>query len=329
VSEQEAQQDAQQEQGDDGAREAQEQAQEAQEQAQEAQYEEGSDAQQQAADDPESAAGSGGNGASVTNGTGFGQDAGQDAGIPSGRRMPISCVFLNGRLYCTTAHATPWGVVALSGSVEAKGRPNGPADFGSDPAAERVATKMGEAMLSRAEQQKITMAAESLAERARCGDQNAMAMIAEVRKNAGRNERARVALAALKAYVTKHPVPLHQLDQMGGELDGPARDPSRFPLSRERTTERAAVALANAAPMSRDHVKHMVSTFCGGDETRARLLLAGVSRPDKPLGPHAPGSAQSLYDLGRSIGRARRLQQARDPETSLAVLGPSVAWELE
>lgn len=272
----------------------------------------------------------------VTDGTGFGSDRLDSTAMVT---LPISCVVLGGRMYCTTMHATPWGVVGLSGSVRAPGRRNGAVGmdhFGADPQAETVATNAGARMLSNAETQKIRLATEGLVERARCGDQNAMAMIAEVRDKATkqpRNKRAQMAFKALKDYVQKHPVAEHALtDQMGADSLGASAvlaPVQSFPLSRERTMQRTAVTLANSAPMSKAHVLHMASTFCGGDPKAAQVILMGVGVPGKPMPAGAAPGVQNLHDLGRSIGMARRIQQAREPKASVASLGRVVSWELD
>lgn len=214
---------------------------------------------------------------------------------------------VRGNHLCTTAICkTPVGIFPL---VDVR-----PIEIG----AEETLSEAQKDLSMKAVEKQLQLAAESLVIRARQGDQNAMGMIATIRKQAERgNPRARQSLAMLQRYVAAHPVK----DTFGTE-EQPKK--SNVLLS-------SSVALANGAPLSADTVSKMASTL--GDEKSGKLFFYAVVNYNKDqlleaLGRKFGDWAQHVIELGKSVGFANAIQVVRKPGTPITPFSAVAGWEL-
>lgn len=133
--------------------------------------------------------------------------------------MHASAYVQDGRLYVMGVKSTPIGTVPFSyqGAVDGS-VPDGPIDLFSKEHPETVLKAVEEAkrpIMSAVAGEAMKMGAESLVERSRSGDQNAMAILTLVAENAEKgNKRAKHALKLVKDYIGKHPME-------GGTGNGP------------------------------------------------------------------------------------------------------------
>src|SRR5882672_4652293 len=97
------------------------------------------------------------------------------------------------------------GLIPFTHTIEVgKDIPDGPVDFGAEDLDEKLSKAIDDArqpMLATIEKQKMQMTAEQLVERARVGDQNAVAMISAIRAGATKGvKRAKIAFKMLADY---------------------------------------------------------------------------------------------------------------------------------
>ncbi len=170
--------------------------------------------------------------------------------------------------------------------------------------------------------------AASVVERARCGDQVAIAIITKVRKRAeAGDELAKASLEAIKAYCTKNQVrgpstgmlELHQACVFG-------KDPEKAgeALSKVAATdpETAAVTISNTCDAKK--LAKALYTLMGNNKAfgAAYLGKAGLEVMSK-----LNHEAQHAFMMGYVVGMATRIQLVRRPGVPLAVLSKSIAWE--
>lgn len=153
-------------------------------------------------------------------------------------------------------------------------------------------------------------------QRARAGDQNAMALISMVRANAqAGNPRAIASLQAFRDYMDKYPVE----SSMGNELN----------QSNNRAKKvRTAVVFANGRHLDAEVLREFGSSF-GAD---AECFFQGARDWNKDLRPDLARRADpyklQVYEVGQVLGRARAIQQMRRPEVPISAYDPMVGWEL-
>lgn len=152
--------------------------------------------------------------------------------------------------------------------------------------------------------------------RARSGDQNAMGMIAEVRKSAmAGNPKAQYAYKCLEDYIRRNPANISRNKnvQVGDE------------------SIRNQVALANGPLLTNDYVAQFCNTFGSEDEKKA--FKHGVKRYKhmrhlKQLKNTLPKPQQRALQIGVDFGVARSIQAVRIPGNSIRDFSPVVAFEL-
>lgn len=158
---------------------------------------------------------------------------------------------------------------------------------------------------------------EDVVQRARAGDQNAMALIAMVRANAqAGNPRAIASLRAFSDYMDKHPVE----SSMAGELSNVR--------SKRAKQAQAAVVFANGRHLDIEVLREFGSSF--GED--ADCFFQGARDWNKDLRPDIARSADpyrlQVYEVGQVLGRARAIQQMRRPDVPISAYDPMVGWEL-
>ena len=186
-----------------------------------------------------------------------------------------------------------------------------------------------------------------LVDRGRCGDQNALALIEEVRKNAhGGIRKAQESLRVILAYMSENPVKPTTLGTETSMALGALRDPGLDPQNILRilcflphsgdtgALEAACVILAGGPPMSVDRVKALDEQvipplkppFHFGLEAAGDDNLFGG---DGSHGAPPPDPVQVGYiSAGHCIGLARRIQQVRGG-APFEMISPELGWELD
>ncbi len=234
--------------------------------------------------------------------------------------MPVSITLHEGALCVLGACETQWGTIPLACrfGVDAS-EANRAIDLNA-PQTPAVLAALGNAertLGAMATREAADLAVEDLITRARVGDQNAMAMIAEVRRVAmGGGAKASEAMAKIKAYLKAHP--FHAESAMG--LDTEPTLP--------KSAVRAATALANGPLLSRDRLLEIAKSL--GSNAKAFLYAcANYHAPAKinALAEHYP-DAESALRTGATAGRARAIQLVRMPDSRIAAFSPHAAWEL-
>lgn len=180
--------------------------------------------------------------------------------------------------------------------------------------------------------------AAQLVERARAGDQNAMAMLAEIGQRAKQGvPRAIKSRKAIEIYIRKHP---YKEANFGGEdLDVDAfceaaqasfageyveTVTTKIPEIASHSLNKAIVTVANGPELDKSKLIAVRSTM--SDDDKAAFML-GYNQGMSELND-VPRALQSAYILGHILGTARRIQAVRLPDVPVSVLCPSLGTEL-
>ena len=195
-----------------------------------------------------------------------------------------------------------------------EGTPEGPIDINDEnPALEECLTEAEQAIKKRIGIGALKVGAENLVLRARQGDQNAMAMLIAVRKNAKDGvPKARAAMRAIKEYIEDHP-PTESC-QFGHEAkrevatalakhvenDNPTHYAMAVLTLLPHIDERQAYVLVANGPLVTNNLLELVSS--GLTDRQKTQFIAGFK--GKPI----PSKANQLGEVFR---KARELQAAR------------------
>lgn len=209
---------------------------------------------------------------------------------------------------------------------------------------------------------KLNHSAIDLVQRARVGDQNAVAMLMMLKKSAlAGGKLAKTSMALIDKYIKENPVPdwsgcigfgcspatqliINRLHSRIGE------DPSEYvkavhdELPRIDNAQHAAVPLANLGNLLTDKRGKLARTH--DSNPRIKGLMNKLPNPGavqafmyglqtcnkplsqlKPMGDYSEDKHAALH-LGRSVGIARKIQAVRLPNVSIATISPMAAWEL-
>ena len=193
----------------------------------------------------------------------------------------------------------------------------------------------------------LKLAAENLVERARQGDQNAIAMIVMVRKCAQKGrKRAASAFVAIKQYIDTHPVGPLRLVEIGaepktslvskaanaGNASYAAKVAAFVPTggSTIEASKLASTVLANGKAITKADVASVASTFSGKAKEAFAYAYANALTPSvivqKVL--RAGIAEKRAAQIGYTLSMAHRLQQARLPNTSISIFNVGASWEL-
>lgn len=183
-----------------------------------------------------------------------------------------------------------------------------------------------------------------MVERARAGDQNAMAILQMVGKNARAGQpKARAAFGAVESYIKENPAPLTNWPE-AAEVIGVLKDYSNeddalfeallaLPsLEDESLVQTACVVLSHGPPWSRKRI-HAIDSMMEPGSDPQRLFRFGVENAGdgQKLGPAiraTPSELSGFLCAGHCIGLARKLQLARREDTPPTVLCKELEWEL-
>jgi hypothetical protein len=183
-----------------------------------------------------------------------------------------------------------------------------------------------------------------LVDRGRHGDQNALGMIEEVRKNAhGGLQRAKESWKVLMAYMQANPVRSATVGAQTGAALSALREPGLDPQTILRilcflphsgdpgALEAACVILSSGPPMSTDRVRALDEQVIpplkppfhfGLEEAGNDGIFGGEGQP-------GPDPVHVGYICaGHCLGIARRIQQVKGG-APFEMLSPEVGWELD
>jgi hypothetical protein len=189
--------------------------------------------------------------------------------------------------------------------------------------------------------------AAQLVERARQGDQNAMALIAEVGENAKKKvPRAMKAYDALLRYIKLNPVAKNwgfgedaankaELDSIANAIQGSLIAGEEYattvlgelPELAARNLNKAVVTLANGPsllPEDGTRFQEVRSSLSPEDEN---AFMAGYKHGINELAS-IPPKLVGAFLLGHVVGTARRIQAIRLPDVPISVLSSRVGAEL-
>ncbi len=185
--------------------------------------------------------------------------------------------------------------------------------------------------------------AKELVQRARAGEQNAMAILDMVGRNAKHGDpKAVSAHALILEYIRKKPIKhggtigsevaktlgvLRHNNPIEHTVDALTKLPS---YADEDAINAACVLLANGAPLNKSKVKTVDSFFQGQNQAVFRFGYSFSSEGDK-LGSaikQLDGKGMGVLCAGHCIGTARKIQLARLSNVPVSVLGSDIAWEI-
>lgn len=183
-------------------------------------------------------------------------------------------------------------------------------------------------------------AASSLCQRARAGDQNAIAMICEIRDNANRGiERAKEMHKEIEVYLKANPVASSMncdimageaLTAFGAEEYEKVLLEKIVPLAQE-DLKKAIVTVANG-PSLLSGYKDLVSAFVETlPENEREAFMTGAVQTKIALQAmrEMPHECQHALILGYVLGKARQIQAVRLPKTPMRLLSDAVGEELD
>jgi hypothetical protein len=251
----------------------------------------------------------------------------------------------NGRLCIVGLHEDDaTGPVPFTHTVELpEGVEDGPVVIGAEdqePAITTAIEKARQPMLSKIEESKMRMTAEQWVERARAGDQNAMALIQGVRRGALRGvERAKRAARLLAEYIHSHPVDMEQnhtrylpahvepstnmtvakkLSQFVGDE---AAIGAWSPTIAKSDPYLAVLILASGPNMSPERVKAIAAHF-GADQ---RAFWNGFNARNECM---VGRNQLDAYHAGKAVSGARTLQGVRVGAFPISRFCRVAGWEM-
>lgn len=263
-----------------------------------------------------------------------------------------SAYIQQGTLCLLGVHQSPWGPIPFAErakieTVEGETIEEGPVDFGKEqPAHIQTALDLAnQQAFDRVTFERLLLGAEELVLRSRAGDQNAMATISMIRKNAARgNERAQLTLQMIKEFIGQFPVQ-DKPQKFGAEQARPKtdlaivheevkrEDPLQYssaviallPVFVGRNLNQVAVLLSNGADLleaDNPRISAVVKAF--PQRAREMFELGMQCRTAK----RAKFLGDEFAAIGYSVGRARTIQGIRSGKLPIADLDNMAAWEL-
>jgi hypothetical protein len=92
-----------------------------------------------------------------------------------------------------------------------------------------------------------------------------------------------------------------------------------------------AVVLASGPPFTNVAVRQFGATQFGSDES-TQLFFHGVRFSDddswNEVAPHIEPALKRCLAIGQCVGRARKIQQVRERDSSISAFSPTIGWEL-
>lgn len=229
--------------------------------------------------------------------------------------------------------------------------PDGPVSIGAEglnPNVEAALDQAHEAITSKVELERMRLVAAELVDRARDGDQNAMALLQRVGENARRGvPRAQVAFSLCQEYMNTHGpntfgAERRQVRGLLGTVSNAIKTRAE-PLEYSSALHAllpgilsvvdpsdAAVIIANGPQLygkDNERLSAILAAFPTDDERKAFTSGASTDYVEKALQKVTP-PLKPACAIGYIVGLARRIQLVRLPETPISAFSKDVAWEL-
>jgi hypothetical protein len=186
--------------------------------------------------------------------------------------------------------------------------------------------------------------ARELVERARAGDQNAMAILQMVGDNARQGQpKARAALGAVQRYIADNPAPLANWAE-GAEVIGILKNPENpddglfetllsLPQYEDaRLVHTACVVLSFHEPWTKSRIRALDGLMEPGCDEQRQFRMGIENAGDaKVIGPamrSLPPELEGFLCAGHCIGTARKIQLARREDVPLSAFCRDFEFEL-
>lgn len=261
----------------------------------------------------------------------------------------------DGRFFILGLSDSNHGPIPFAWHCECPDAPDGPVNFGADDLHENVQAaiaKAEHAITNRVEVERMQLVAAELVDRARDGDQNAMALLQRIGENARAGvPRARMAFAMCEKYMNEHPPGSFGYDSPRKRMQtrGLLTTVSKAIQSRSGPVEYSSAlhallpgVLTIVDPSDAAVIVSNGPELTDKENQRVNAILAAFGTDDERNAFRAGGRTDNLgailnrfkdelkpaAAIGYIVGLARRIQLVRLPETPLSVLSKDVAWEL-
>ena len=183
----------------------------------------------------------------------------------------------------------------------------------------------------------IVQAARDLVDRARAGDQNAMAILARVGDEARRgNSRARLAYGLAQIHIDRQPIMGDEARPIPPDALAALRDKDTllpallYVLDCKDGEAAACSALLHGPILFTPACINEIGLSCLSRDGQSEGFFAGCKAPfdrEAAFSAEVPPSGRMPYRLGRIIARARALQALRAGQAPIYAVHPGAAWE--
>src|ERR1700690_838147 len=185
--------------------------------------------------------------------------------------------------------------------------------------------------------------AAQLVERARAGDQNAMAMLQMVGDNArAGSPKAKSGFGAVQRYIADHPAPLSNWEEgaqiIGVLKNGDNSDEDVFetllslPRYQDSNLIQTACVVLSMGPNWDNPRVHALDGLLEPQSPPQSAFRMGLENAGEPVIKTAsrqmPPEPEGYLCAGHCIGMARKIQIMRDPSSPVGILCKGVEWEL-
>lgn len=245
------------------------------------------------------------------------------------------------RLCILGVHETKSGPIPFS-HAQACDAPDGPVNITQENIPEVIRKALDESqqtIMSNIKRDELRLAVEGLVDRARHGDQNAVALIIEARKNAEKgNPRAKMSVAMMMRYAKSNsntsisgegelaPKMLSAPSALTTEIQ--KADPEHYLAAVKGMVPslsciQASVALSNGPKLDKAQIEKLIATLA--DEDKKLFSLGYKTWANTRIKSSNLGDAGKI---GKCIGLARTIQMVRSGKP-IALLSKRAGWELD
>ena len=264
-----------------------------------------------------------------------------------------AAAYVTGKNLCIVGVAdTRLGAIPFACTTAIKGEAevtDGPIDVGSElpPEVQAALDEGSKESMLRITRDSFALAAESLVERARQGDQVALATIVLIRKAAVKgSERAKRGLRALEHYARKNKISTtsfgRDTSRLSASLDKHHETSLEYssairaivPVLAGKDPDCAIVTLANGPELLGEKNETVEKLSQGLSEAARKAFRYGFSnsyhsaKVASVAHRLSEGERESLQ-LGYCVAMAKRIQAVRLPGTPIKVLSSAASWELD
>ncbi len=238
-----------------------------------------------------------------------------------------------GRLCILGVSQTSMGPVPFAYHADVgKDIPDGPVDL-DDVKVSQAVDESREPIAAMIHRSEMGLAAKSLVERARHGDQNAMAVIREVGVNAKRgSKRAKKAFQTISRYIERNPAdapprPSPIIRSLGSAIAGESDHHYSAAITTLAPSVTdpyvAALMIANGPKLDEGRVKQLAARFGNEDAFK----IGWHSKKPLQAADRHPDMRDAIY-TGCVVRLAHTLQGVRSGELPVSRLCPIAGWEL-